>query len=89
MLARRTSFLDTVVCSKAQTGWRWSVETFKLVYGAGKGAQTAKLFDLAKDPGEKDDLVSKMPEKAAEMERKLKELDESCRLSRDGADYRY
>ncbi|MGJ8643191.1 MAG: sulfatase-like hydrolase/transferase [Luteolibacter sp.] len=62
---------------------------FKLVYGADKGGKPPKLFDLAEDPGEKNDLIDKMPEKAAELKGKLKEIDESCRLSRDGADYAY
>lgn len=62
---------------------------FKLVYGSEKGGSAPKLFDLAKDPGEKNDVIDEMPEKAAELKRKLKEIDESCRLSRDGADYAY
>ena len=62
---------------------------FKLLHEATKGGGGVKLYDLSNDPEEKNDLMSKMPEKAAEMERKLKEIDESCLLSRDGADYPY
>ncbi|MFC7337742.1 sulfatase-like hydrolase/transferase [Haloferula chungangensis] len=62
---------------------------FKLLHEATKGGGKTKLYDLASDPGEKNDLMSKMPEKAAELERKLQEIDSSCQLSRDGADYKF
>ena len=48
-----------------------------------------RLYDLSKDPYETKDLSKKLPEIAASMETQLKDLDKSCQLSRDGADYRY
>ena len=48
-----------------------------------------RLFNLKQDPYEENDLYKKDTQQAAKLEKKLKALDESCRLSRDGADYRY
>jgi len=48
-----------------------------------------RLYDLSKDPYEKTDLASQMPEKLEELERAMMKIDRSCQLSRDGADYRY
>ncbi|MEP4078326.1 sulfatase-like hydrolase/transferase [Haloferula sp.] len=62
---------------------------FKLMHEATKGGGRTRLYDLSSDPGEKNDLMGKMPERAAELERRLQEIDASCLLSRDGADYKY
>jgi arylsulfatase A-like enzyme len=62
---------------------------FKLLHEATKGGGETRLYDLSRDPGEKNDLIKEMPERAAELERKLAEIDASCLLSRDGADYPY
>ena len=48
-----------------------------------------RLFNLKKDPYEKTDLYDKEPQQAEKLKKKLKALDASCQLSRDGADYRY
>ena len=42
--------------------------------GAGKKGGKTELFDLATDPYEKTDLAAKMPEKVAEMQRKLAQV---------------
>ncbi|MDP0491113.1 MAG: sulfatase-like hydrolase/transferase [Verrucomicrobiota bacterium JB023] len=48
-----------------------------------------RLYNLETDPYEKSDLAAERPEILDAMKLKLAELDESCRLSRDGADYHY
>ena len=48
-----------------------------------------RLYDLSRDPFEKKDLASELPERLAELEKAMLEIDRSCQLSRDGADYRY
>ena len=48
-----------------------------------------RLYDLSKDPYEENDLSEERPEVTNSMERQMKELDSSCQLSRDGADYKY
>jgi len=48
-----------------------------------------RLYDLSKDPYEKKDLSEELPEIVTSMKRQMKELDSSCQLSRDGADYKY
>ena len=45
------------------------------------------LFDLALDPGERDNLVRSLPELAALLKSELREWDESCSRSDQGADY--
>ncbi|MBK1833546.1 sulfatase [Roseibacillus ishigakijimensis] len=48
-----------------------------------------RLYNLAEDPFEKKDLAAEKPELLRELKAAVAEWDESCRLSRDGADYRY
>ena len=48
-----------------------------------------RLYDLSKDPYEENDLSEELPEIANSMERQMQDLDSSCQLSRDGADYKY
>jgi len=48
-----------------------------------------RLYDLAKDPHEKNDLAAEQPEKVKALMRRMLEIDASCQRSRDGADYRY
>ncbi|WP_372807853.1 sulfatase-like hydrolase/transferase [Pontiella sp.] len=62
---------------------------YKLLTEATKGGGQTLLFDLKKDPGETTDLSQKMPERFIALSRKLAEIENSCRLSRDGADYKY
>lgn len=61
---------------------------FKILKEAKKDGRT-RLYNLAKDPYEKNDLAKEQPDLLKEMSRALAEIDESCRLSRDGADYKY
>jgi hypothetical protein len=48
-----------------------------------------RLYDLAKDPYEKNDLAGEMPQRLEKLTQQLSKLEESCQRSRDGADYRY
>ena len=48
-----------------------------------------RLFDLTKDPYEKYDLSTELPDQAKRLHEQLKKIEASCQLSRDGADYRY
>ena len=61
---------------------------YKLLREAKKDGRM-RLYNLAADPFETKDLTSDMPEVAAALSKRLKELDASCQLSRDGADYKY
>ena len=60
---------------------------YKLLKEAKKNGKT-RLYDLAADPYEKNDLVAAMPELFQQLFERMEQLDESCRLSRDGADYK-
>lgn len=48
-----------------------------------------RLYNLAEDPFEKNDLADQFPERTDQLREQLMELDASCQRSRDGADYRY
>ena len=61
---------------------------WKLLREAKKDGAT-RMFNLKDDPYEQNDLYSSQREQADELHKKLEELDASCQLSRDGADYRY
>ena len=61
---------------------------YKFLNSASKGGGY-ELYDLLADPSEKDNLMASKPEVAKAMKKRMAEFDESCRLSRDGADYRY
>jgi arylsulfatase A-like enzyme len=63
-------------------------ERYKLINSALRGGGY-ELFDLLSDPKEKNDLIETKPEIAEAMKKRMVEFDESCRLSRDGADYKY
>jgi len=62
---------------------------YKLLREAEEEGARIRLYDLEADPYEKKDLAEKMPEKVRELVKRLKEIEKSCQLSRDGADYRY
>ena len=62
---------------------------YKLLREAKKKGSRVRLYNLAVDPYEKNDLAEEMPDKLNELKAKLEEIDKSCQLSRDGADYRY
>ncbi len=49
----------------------------------------ARLYDLAKDPYEQQDLAIEKPDQLRQMSKRLQEIDAECQRSRDGADYRY
>ena len=61
---------------------------YKLMRKASKKGEVM-LFDLEKDPGETTDLSQKMPERFIMLSKRLTEIETSCQLSRDGADYKY
>lgn len=61
---------------------------WKLLQEAKKGGKI-RLFDLSKDPYEKNDLAATSPERLSVLSQKLAEIEASCQRSRDGADYRY
>ncbi|WP_166831128.1 sulfatase-like hydrolase/transferase [Thalassoroseus pseudoceratinae] len=48
-----------------------------------------RLYDLAKDPYERNDLVKSRPEQLKLLMDRLQAIDHECQLSRDGADYKY
>lgn len=61
---------------------------YKLLHRAKSGGGY-ELYDLIEDPAETQNLIDQKPEIAAAMKKRLTEYDESCRLSRDGADYKF
>jgi arylsulfatase A-like enzyme len=62
---------------------------YKLVVDAGPGGESAKeLFDLRKDQAEEHNLIEEEPEIAAELERKLRDWQQSVLKSLSGTDYR-
>ncbi|MDB4265197.1 sulfatase-like hydrolase/transferase [bacterium] len=61
---------------------------FKILREAKKDGRT-RLYNLAKDPYEKNDISKEFPDVLKEMSKAMSELDKSCQLSRDGKDYRY
>lgn len=61
---------------------------YKLLKEAKQDGQT-RLYDLRTDPGEQKDLSAQMPELFETLSKKLAALENSCQLSRDGADYGY
>ncbi len=63
---------------------------FKILKEATKNnTGRTRLYNLANDPYEKNDLAQENPELLKEMTQALAEIDKSCQLSRDGADYKY
>ena len=48
-----------------------------------------ELYDLLADPGEQRDLSAEEPEVLARLKAVMADYDESCRRSRDGADYQF
>ena len=61
---------------------------WKIVREARRNPRT-RLYNLASDPYEKNDLAKKHPDRFKTLENAMQADDESCQLSRDGADYRY
>jgi len=61
---------------------------YKILKEAKKNGRT-RLYNLASDPFEKNDLAKEKPEVLKALSKALADIDKSCQLSRDGADYRY
>lgn len=61
---------------------------FKLLQEAKKDGRI-RLYDLGRDPEEKNDLAGDLPEQVKELSERLARMDAGCQRSRDGADYRY
>ncbi len=62
---------------------------YKLLTTADKGGGKTYLYNLKDDPYETTDLSQEMPELFSSISKKLREVEDNCQLSRDGADYRY
>jgi arylsulfatase A-like enzyme len=60
---------------------------FKFLTNLSQDGQEDMLFDLAKDPGEQDNIIADHRGKAAAMRAYLSKWAESCRQSHSGADY--
>ena len=75
--------LHTGVDGKAIIDGDW-----KLMREAKKNGRL-RLYNLSKDPYEKNDLAAENSDLVARLTEQLTKLEESCQLSRDGADYRY
>lgn len=61
---------------------------WKLLQEAKKEGKV-RLFDIAKDPYEQNDLSKELPDQTSRLRKELDELEASCQRSRDGSDYRY
>ena len=59
----------------------------KLLTNLSKHGSEDMLFDLARDPGEKNDIIADHPKVAAVLKAELKKWAESCKASHSGADY--
>jgi arylsulfatase A-like enzyme len=62
-------------------------DKFKFLTNLSEDGQEDLLFDLAKDPGEQNNIIAEHPKVAAHMRAYLKDWTESCKLSHSGADY--
>jgi hypothetical protein len=60
---------------------------FKLLTNLSKGGNEDLLFDLSKDPAEKNNIIKEHLERAKEMKHTLKEWFDSCKASHAGKDY--
>jgi arylsulfatase A-like enzyme len=60
---------------------------FKLLTTMSKDVNEDLLFDLIKDPAEKNNIIKEQPEVAKKMRKTLKKWYESCRKSHAGGDY--
>lgn len=64
----------------------WTSNRYKLIVRPLQ--KEIELYDLQKDPAESNNLAHERPDIVNRMRKKLKKWEESCRLSRDGNDYR-
>jgi arylsulfatase A-like enzyme len=60
---------------------------FKLLTNLSKDGNEDLLFDLSKDPAEKNNIIKEHLERAKEMKHTLKEWFDSCKASHAGKDY--
>jgi len=60
---------------------------FKLLTNLSKDGKEDMLFDLDKDPNEKNNIIADYPKVAAALKTKLRRWTESCRKSHAGDDY--
>ncbi len=84
------NFYHPVITEQDFSGARVILDNrYKLVIEGKLGNQLAKeLFDLRKDPAEKDNLIEAQPTIAKKLERQLREWQQSTLTSLTGADYR-
>ncbi|MGD7654265.1 MAG: sulfatase family protein [Verrucomicrobiales bacterium] len=61
---------------------------YKLLREAKKGGRL-RLYNLAADPHEENDIAAANPETVELLAKRLEAIEQSCQLSRDGADYKY
>ena len=54
-----------------------------------KPAGKVRMYNLANDPYEANDLAKTQPERLQQLRERMKAIDHECQLSRDGSDYRY
>ena len=60
---------------------------FKFLTNFSKDGREDMLFDLVRDPAEKNNIIAEHPDVAVAMKTKLKKWTESCKASHSGADY--
>jgi len=60
---------------------------FKFFTSLSKDGREDLLYDLVKDPSEKNNIIKNYPELAAQMKEILKKWIASCKASHSGADY--
>ena len=65
----------------------WTNNQFKLIFRPLQNE--TELYDLLKDPSEKNNLAASKPDVVADMKQKLAQWEKSCQLSRDGKDYEF
>ena len=62
---------------------------FKLLRESKSKKGEFRLYNIQEDPFERNDLAESRGELVKELSKKLKKIEASCQLSRDGADFRY
>jgi len=84
-----TNFHHPAITEKDYLGPRSIIDGhFKLVIHDGKkGGAKQELFDLEADPAEKTDLIGQQPEKAKELQARLRQWQQDVLKSLSGADY--
>ena len=60
---------------------------YKLLTNLSEDGLEDMLYDVVKDPGEQDNIITKHPKIAANMKAHLRKWTESCKKSHSGADY--